>query len=72
MLSLLYGGDCDLALCLSLLCRGDRVLTLCLASCVEMVVLERGVVHSKFVIANFSVEVTFVGVLCGRSGNPSV
>ena len=36
-------------------------LALCLASSVEVVVLERGVVHFKFVIAIFSVEVPFVG-----------
>ena len=48
------------------------VLTLCLASCVEAIVLERGVVYSKFVIANSSVKVSLWEVLCGRSGNPSV
>ena len=37
------------------------VLALCLASSVEVVVFERGVVYSKFVIANFSMEVPFVG-----------
>ena len=37
------------------------VLALYLASCVEVVVLERGVVYSKFVIANSSVEVPCVG-----------
>jgi len=31
---------------LSLLCRGDCCLALCLASCVEVVVLEREVVYS--------------------------
>ena len=36
------------------------VLALCLASCVEVVVLEGGVVYSKFVIANSSMEVPFV------------
>ena len=47
-LSLLCRGDrvFALGLWLSLLCRGDWVLVLCLASCVEMVVLERGVVYS--------------------------
>ena len=36
-------------------------LALCLASFVEVVVLERGVVYSKFVIVNSSVEDPFVG-----------
>ena len=47
---------------LSLLCRGNCwSLALCLASCVEVVVLESGVVHSKFVITNSLVKVPCVG-----------
>ena len=45
------------------LCRGDCVLALCLAFCVEVVALEKGVIYSKFVIANSSMEVSFVGGL---------
>ena len=36
---------------------------LCLASCVEVVLLEKGVVYSRFVLPKFSVEVS----LCGKS-----
>ena len=46
---------------LSLLCKRNCVLVLCLASCLEVGVLKRGVVYSKFVIANSSVEVPFMG-----------
>ena len=37
------------------------VLALYLASCVEVVVLERGDVYPKFVFANSLVEVPYVG-----------
>ena len=48
----------SLAWCLIALCVEEIVvLALCLASCVEVVVLERGVVYSKFVFTKSSAEV---------------
>ena len=59
---------------LSLLCEVIVVLALCLASCVEVVVLlERGVVYSYFVFVKSSVEVPYVGgPVWTYSGNPSM
>ena len=49
------------------------VLALCLASCVEVLLLERGVVYSYFVFAKSSVEVPCVGSPVWKySENPSV
>ena len=58
---------------LSLLYEVIVVLALCLASCVKVVVLERGVVYFKFVFTKFSVEVPCVGgPMWTYSENPSV
>ena len=48
--------------------RANRfVVALCLTSCVEVVyVIERGVVYSWLYCPKSSVEVPFVGVLCGQ------
>ena len=43
-----------------------EVMLLCLTSCVEVMLLERGVVYFYFAFAKSSVEVPCVEVLCGR------